>query len=77
MNSTQKSPATSFLIMAAANFMAMFVFGMLWLLYRADDGTRYPLMLIAAGVSLVSGIAMLILYGYFQKRLEDLKKGKK
>ncbi len=76
MKGQQKSPATSFLIMAAANFLAMFVFGILWLLYRADDGSRFTLLLVAAGISLVCAIAMLVLYGYFQKRLDELKKGR-
>lgn len=75
MKGQQKSPATSFLIMAGANFLAMFVFGILWLFYRSDDGTRFTLLLIAAAISLVCAIAMLVLYAYFQKRLDDLKKG--
>ena len=72
-----KSPATSFLIMAAANFAASFVFGILWLAYTSDDGSRQFLFLVAAGVSMLSGIIMIVLYGYFQKKLEDLKKSEK
>lgn len=70
-----KSPATAFLIMAAANFLASFVFGLLWLVYKADDGSRYMLLLIAAGLSVLTGIAMIFLYGYFQRKLDALKKG--
>ena len=72
-SSQQKSPANSFIIMAIANFLATFVFGFLFLLYKNDAGERYTLLLVAAGVSLLSGILMIILYGYFQKRLEQAK----
>ncbi len=72
-SSSQKSPANSFIIMAIANFLASFVFGFLYLLYTNDEGERYILLLLAAGVSLLSGILMIVLYGYFQKKLEDAR----
>ncbi|MGE3800589.1 MAG: hypothetical protein AB7H80_06180 [Candidatus Kapaibacterium sp.] len=72
-SSAQKSPANSFIIMAIANFLATFVFGFLYLLYKNDEGERYTLLLLAAGISLFSGIMMIVLYAYFQKRLEDAK----
>ncbi len=72
-----KSPASSFLIMAAANFAASFVFGILWLAYVSSDGSRQVLFLVAAGVSMLSGVIMIVLYGYFQKKLDDLKKSER
>lgn len=72
-----KSPATSFLIMAAANFAASFVFAILWLVYVSSDGSRQILFLVAAGVSMLSGVIMIFLYAYFQSKLEELKKSEK
>ena len=60
--------------MAIANFLAMFVFGLLYLLYTDDEGGRYTLLLLATGISLFSGVMMVVLYGYFQKRLDDARK---
>ncbi|MCE2504416.1 MAG: hypothetical protein J4G05_10220 [Chlorobi bacterium] len=68
------SPANSFITMAIANFMATFVFGMLYLFHTNDEGERYMLLLLATCVLLFSGILMIVLYGYFQKRLEEAKK---
>lgn len=68
-NSAQGSPTFAFIIMGVANFLAMIVFGMLYLLFVDDNGERNILLLLAAGVSLIAGILMFILYGYFHKKL--------
>lgn len=68
-SSFKGSPTIAFIIMAAANFLAMIVFAILYLLYKDDQGERYPLMLIAAGVSLIAGILMLVAYAYFHNKL--------
>ena len=70
MKSKQSNPAFSFVIMSIANFLAMLVFGLLYLLYK-PNGERYTLLLIAAIISFVCAIAMLVLYGYFHKKIES------
>lgn len=55
--------------MGVANFLAMIVFGMLYLVFTNDEGERNVLLLLAAGVSLIAGILMFVLYGYFHKKL--------
>ena len=67
--STKGSPALSFIIMAVANFLAMIVFGILYLIYTDESGERQPILLVAVGISLIAGVLMLIAYGYFHKKL--------
>lgn len=55
--------------MGVANFLAMIVFGMLYLVFTNDEGERNILLLLAAGISLMAGILMFVLYGYFHKKL--------
>lgn len=55
--------------MGIANFLAMIVFGMLYLVFTNDEGERNILLLLAAGISLLAGILMFVLYGYFHKKL--------
>lgn len=55
--------------MGVANFLAMIVFGMLYLLFTNDRGERNILLLLAAVISLLAGILMFVLYGYFHKKL--------
>lgn len=68
-NSAQGSPTSAFIIMGVANFLAMIVFGMLYLVFTNDEGERNILLLLAAGISLMAGILMFVLYGYFHKKL--------
>lgn len=68
-NSAQGSPTSAFIIMGVANFLAMIVFGMLYLVFINDEGERNILLLLAAGISLMAGILMFVLYGYFHKKL--------
>lgn len=67
--STKGSPTFAFIIMATANFLAMIVFGLLYLVFTDEQGERNILLLVAAGISLFAGIAMLFLYAYFHKKL--------
>ena len=55
--------------MGVANFLAMIVFGMLYLVFINDEGERNILLLLAAVISLMAGILMFVLYGYFHKKL--------
>lgn len=68
-NSEQGNPTFAFIIMGVANFLAMIVFGMLYLLFTNDRGERNILLLLAAGVSMIAGILMFVLYGFFHKKL--------
>ena len=55
--------------MGVANFLAMIVFGMLYLFFVNEEGERNILLLLAAGVSLIAGVLMLLAYFYFHKKL--------
>jgi hypothetical protein len=69
---TQSNPASAFIIIGIANTLATVVFGLLYVLYTNDEGERYTLLLIAAVISLISGLSMFYLYGHFRKKIEKL-----
>jgi hypothetical protein len=69
-----KDPAAGFLIMAAFNILAAIVFLVFYFLYDTRGGEHSYFLLIAAVVSFVAGVGLLVAYNFFKGKFNVPKR---
>jgi RsiW-degrading membrane proteinase PrsW (M82 family) len=73
-NKKQANPASAFLIMAGFNVAGTIAFLVFYFLYRNSGGENGYYFLIAAAVSGFSSGMLFLLYRFFKKKIEGVRR---